>query len=248
MPASLMDDDGLGTPLVEAFSALEIHTLELALREVWDLLVADAKWLDRARNLFDESDFSSAIYRKFDELIGDQSKWKLHPILERLAETIEPFPVYQAHSTSHQRRRHGQPALDTIPDFFFRRHTRAGRSPMNDGLVIEAKIVDGGKHMGYYCGKGLARYVDGLYAWAMPQAIMLGYVRNTERTLPTALAQYFALDGKKKKYRLLSGPTPFPLSRSNCRMHESVHMRVKSNPTTGKPCGEIAVYHLWLKV
>lgn len=48
-----------------------------------------------------------------------------------------------------------------------------------DALFVECKPVDkthsaGGK----YCDDGLSRFVDGDYAWAMEEALMLGYARH----------------------------------------------------------------------
>lgn len=52
-----------------------------------------------------------------------------------------------------------------------------------DGLFVECKPVDR-KHpiFSCYCQKGLKRFVDGDYAWAMQDAMMVGYV-STPYTL-----------------------------------------------------------------
>lgn len=229
------------------FADLEIYAVECALREVWDLLIADAGWRENALHVFNENQFSQAIVLRINDLIEDADAWTKYPTLQKLSETFDPFPVYDAKSSSRQKSKDGQPVFDTIPDFYFRRPTQPGMSPMSSGLFIEAKVIDSGKTMGNYCGKGLMRFVDSKYAWDMPQGLMLGYVRHTKQTLPDALAEHLSRHGKPQEYHLESGPQPFAKSRFSTRMHHTLHRRPNRHPKTGKPSGNILVYHLWLK-
>ncbi|SEM10130.1 hypothetical protein SAMN05518845_11671 [Variovorax sp. YR750] len=245
--ANSMMDEGALEPRVTRFSSLEIYTIEQALREVWARLNSDPAWLAKATTVFVEDDFSQAIVQKINQLIGDVALWNGCPILHLLSETVDPFPSYNTKNTSHQKIQHGQSAFDTIPDFFFRRRTEPGRSPMSDGFFIEAKVIDPGKTMANYCGKGLKRYVDGLYAWDMSQAMMLGYVRKTTQTLPTALKNHLSGNGKKEEYQLQSGPTKTDLSQMEIWMHDTVHGRPNPHPETGAANCAITVFHLWLR-
>lgn len=67
---------------------------------------------------------------------------------------------------------------DKMPDIFFdlKRDHMSVLSDQ-DGLFVECKPVDR-KHpiFSCYCQKGLKRFVDGDYAWAMQDAMMVGYV------------------------------------------------------------------------
>lgn len=229
------------------FSKIEIYTVEKALREVWDLLLADREWQENAQHVFKERQFSQAIVLKFDDLIKDAKAWARHPILAKLGKTFDPCPVYDASTSSRRNKKDGLPEFDTIPDFYFRRPTRPGRSTMTSGLFMEAKVIDRDKTMGNYCGDGLMRFVDSRYAWDMPQGLMLGYVRDTEQELPGALAQHLARHGKIEQYQLRSGPDAFPPSRFTQRMHMTLHGRLKPHPITGNPSGDIMIYHLWLR-
>jgi hypothetical protein len=73
--------------------------------------------------------------------------------------------------------------LTKSPDLCFKlRNDEEEPSPVlseYDALFVECKPVDkthaaGGK----YCDDGLCRFVDGDYAWAMEEALMLGYARH----------------------------------------------------------------------
>lgn len=67
---------------------------------------------------------------------------------------------------------------DKMPDIFFdlKRETYPVLSDQ-DGLFVECKPIDS-KHpvSSCYCQMGLIRFVNGDYAWAMQDAMMVGYV------------------------------------------------------------------------
>src|SRR6185369_4391316 len=69
---------------------------------------------------------------------------------------------------------------DKMPDIFF--DLKREDMPIisdQDGLFVECKPVDS-KHPIYscYCRGGLIRFVNGDYAWAMQNALMVGYVNG----------------------------------------------------------------------
>ena len=67
---------------------------------------------------------------------------------------------------------------DKMPDIFFdlKRDQYAIRSDQ-DGLFVECKPIDGHHSIiSCYCKKGLTRFINGDYAWAMQDALMVGYV------------------------------------------------------------------------
>ena len=68
---------------------------------------------------------------------------------------------------------------DKMPDIFF--DLKRDQLPVlsdQDGLFVECKPVDR-KHpiLSCYCQKGLMRFVNGDYAWAMQDALMVGYAK-----------------------------------------------------------------------
>lgn len=67
---------------------------------------------------------------------------------------------------------------DKMPDIFF--DLKRESLPVynnQDGFFVECKPIDS-KHpvSSCYCQKGLIRFVNGDYAWAMQEALMVGYV------------------------------------------------------------------------
>jgi len=69
---------------------------------------------------------------------------------------------------------------DKMPDIFFNlKRDQLSILSNQDGLFVECKPVDQ-KHpiFSCYCKKGLIRFIDGDYAWAMQDALMVGYVKT----------------------------------------------------------------------
>ena len=131
---------------------------------------------------------------------------------------------------------------DKMPDMHFdlkREHLPILST--QDGLFVECKPVDR-KHplLSCYCRKGLIRFVVGDYAWAMQDALMIGYVaasysfKNLESTL------------KAKKNAVLVTIDHGEITEFS--IYRSVHERHFEWPENqGKAC-RIAVSHLWLPI
>lgn len=223
------------------FSDLEMLLVEKALRLVW---AESTKRFQCHRIEFgnaDEDDISSALVMVFDNIWSNDRH-----LLSELAKYFDPVPAFNSQVG----------ALDYLgqklkykPDITFRRnYTESGMSVLNSCLFVEAKLVDRTKTMGNYCGDGLMRFVEGKYAWAVPQAMMLGYVRSSDQHLPDTLAQHFNRHEKTAEYKLAEGPVAFALSRYSDRSYRTVHNRALRYPETNRPLGPITVVHLWLRV
>ena len=151
---------GIGLPV--------LLVVEHALCAAWDLLRTDpragfslltaeedAVTLELHEALFDRV-FNKGIVDGFDS---------------GLFTTVEREPKVRSYDYRHP---------DKMPDLLVR---LVGRPPgvrnTQDGLFIECKPVDS-KHAvrGHYCDKGLIRFVQGDYAWAMPNAMMVGYAKE----------------------------------------------------------------------
>lgn len=69
---------------------------------------------------------------------------------------------------------------DKMPDFVF--DLKREQHPIlndQDGLFVECKPVDSVHPiLSFYCNKGLIRFINGDYAWAMLDALMVGYVKG----------------------------------------------------------------------
>nr|WP_319397111.1 hypothetical protein [uncultured Desulfobacter sp.] len=131
---------------------------------------------------------------------------------------------------------------DKMPDIFF--DLKREHLPIlsdQDGLFVECKPVDK-KHtvLSCYCKKGLSRFVIGDYAWAMQDALMIGYV-----TPPYSLDHLSSvLDGPKNmEFNIVEHSEIVETD-----LYHSTHDR-KFNwlENRGKAC-RIKVNHLWLQI
>ena len=139
------------------------------------------------------------------------------------------------------------------PDLCFdlQREDRIDWDQLQDALFAECKPVDK-KHSldAHYCavGKdctGIERFVIGDYAWAMHEAMMIGYVRGAFRIHPdlaTSLAD-------SQRHELLGSPTiPVALFRARDGtepLHQTRHSRRFKWKQTGQLATSITLYHSW---
>lgn len=220
-------------------STVELLKFERAMRHGWQQMLKNPSWHRRDLNEGVENVISVALVMTLDRL------WDLQDVaLLELSEVLDPVPEYDCPRASVDYQ--GQ-LLDKRPDFIFRRKLVPGMSRWNSGLVAEAKLVTNDHQPGYYCGKGVKRFVDGSYAWAMTHAFMFGYVRRTSQVLPTALDSHLKRAGKPSEYNLLSGVEP-ALSRTAPRAHLTKHGRTWTYPGSTRAPGDIDVFHLWLEI
>lgn len=137
---------------------------------------------------------------------------------------------------------HDKKHPDKMPDIFF--DLKRDQLPIlgdQDGLFVECKPVDK-KHpiLSCYCKKGLFRFVIGDYAWAMQEALMIGYV-----THPYSFGYLSsALDEpKNKEFNIIDHSQIVGLN-----LYRSIHdRRFNWLENRGKAC-KIEVNHLWLKI
>ncbi|MDO8706490.1 MAG: hypothetical protein Q7J84_16240 [Sulfuricaulis sp.] len=223
------------------FADLEMLVVEKALRLVWLESPKRFHCHQIDFNEANENRISSALVNVFDDIWANDRH-----LLSDLAKLFNPVPIFNGqHGTVDYL---GRP-LEHKPDITFRRSfTDPGKSALNGSLFIEAKLVGQKNKMGKYCGAGLVRFIDGTYAWAMPQAVMLGYVQETSQKLPDSLTAYFERLGNSAQYRLKEGPVAFPPSRFANRSYLTVHDRTWKYPGTDRSPGPISVLHLWLPI
>ncbi|WP_072907888.1 hypothetical protein [Malonomonas rubra] len=132
---------------------------------------------------------------------------------------------------------------DKMPDIHFdlRRDQLAILSDQ-DGLFVECKPVDS-KHTAFscYCKKGLIRFVNGDYAWAMQNALMVGYVKKPYSFKHLASA----LDGNNESINLKTiRHSPVP----KLSIYSSNHRREFEWPGDSGSASQIEVLHLWLQI
>lgn len=146
------------------------------------------------------------------------------------------------------------------PDLIFKRasHLSCACDLRQDAWFCECKILDGGSSHGVsdYIRDGLMRFVEGDYAWAMPSAQMIGYVRHAagKGYAPIRkLREYFAkmelktentyavltgLLAEKAHGRSIDGALP---------VHATSHARSFTLHDKRVP-GPITLRHLWFQL
>lgn len=128
--------------------------------------------------------------------------------------------------------------LENRPDLSVHLTCRPSRLP----LIVECKLIDAGNGKGIdlYCKEGLARFIDGQYAWYAREAFMLAYVRDGA-IISSCLTAYLEKGQQNVPDPFLTENLPQSVSFSSHELARSRHgRRFPNNP------GPIAVWHLWL--
>ncbi len=129
---------------------------------------------------------------------------------------------------------------DKMPDIFFDlKRDQLAILSNQDGLFVECKPVDR-QHpiLSCYCKKGLVRFVNGDYAWAMQDALMVGYVKGHYSFIKLASV----LDCKKSAD--LKTTNHFVVDEYV--IYRSSHNREFEWPERRGHACPISVTHLWL--
>ena len=128
--------------------------------------------------------------------------------------------------------------LETRPDLSIHLTRRSSRL----SLIVECKLLDSKKQktIDLYCEEGLARFVEGRYAWYAHEAFMLAYVRDNS-TIAGCLTPHLAQKQKKSPDPFLTEQLPRTINHITNDLAISRHGRsFPDNP------GVIDVWHLWL--
>ena len=222
------------------FQDFEVELLEKMIRLIWGEAMASQSLHKVDFQTAKEEEISYALAATFDILLSVHSV-KFAPFLSAF-HLDAPEPKLQNFDRS---------SIGKKCDFSFRRAApQPGTSRLHNAFFVEAKLVTDDNPMSYYTSTGLKRFLDGDYAWAMSQAMLLGYRRLTSKELPKSLEDHFNRDSGKraKEFLLLSGPHMFVLSHAPDYMYWTQHNRDKLHPESDIPLGEIQVFHLWLNV
>lgn len=118
----------------------------------------------------------------------------------------------------------------------------------HDALFVECKPV-GRTHpiARAYCDEGTARFINGDYAWAMQEGMMLAYVRN-RFTIEANLKPAITASPQRDRLALISGVEPVQGSvatRLSERLHSTVHARGFQWPQQRGQAQPITIFHSW---
>lgn len=111
--------------------------------------------------------------------------------------------------------------------------------PSQDGIFIECKPVDAAHPLvSQYCRRGITRFVVGRYAWAMQEAMMIGYARE-DTDASALLHEAF---GKTTATHSVGEPERGAIQGSAVTRHR----RSFCYTQTGAGAPEITLRHVWL--
>ncbi len=121
---------------------------------------------------------------------------------------------------------------------------------VHDALFVECKPVDKTHAAGSrYCDEGLCRFVDGDYAWAMEEAMMLAYTR-ANRTLAKHLIPAMQERQRFEALKTVELPRPVLVTEAAHQpdteaLHISRHRRGFTWLDGKGPATDIWIYHSW---
>jgi hypothetical protein len=139
------------------------------------------------------------------------------------------------------------------PDLCFdlQRENRVDWDQLQDAIFAECKPVDNGHSLNaHYCavGKdctGIERFVIGDYAWAMHEAMMIGYVRDGFRVDPHLVRSL----ADALRHKSLGSPTkPYAIASGSAKsepLYQTCHDRLFIWKENGKRATPIVLYHSW---
>lgn len=118
-------------------------------------------------------------------------------------------------------------------------------NPMVDTVFIECKCLGEGLNLGPYFKKGMRRFIDGEYGWAVQQAIMVGYL-ETDQVLPDDLEKRLVRNGQDIGMNLVLDDkrrTVRPSGQGYLAFTR--HQRIWRHQNDDLP-GDIELLHVWL--
>jgi len=138
--------------------------------------------------------------------------------------------------------------LEKEPDmrFTLRDDTRRDTLDTEDGILVECKPVDRTHGPGtHYCKKGILRFVAGEYAWALREALMIGYIRGN-RSIAETLLPAMRRKFQKSTLSTIDEPSPVVDEEGSCEvLHSSRHRRDFEWQDDKGPATAITIFHSW---
>jgi hypothetical protein len=228
-------------PPHEELSPRLFWIVEAALRKAWEILTSDsapaAGW-----RIAKEDDLTLELFEVLKDIVWQR---KMIPGFNNTVfSTINREPKVRNYNREHP---------DKMPDLLIEfadipSNVRASQA----GIFIECKPVDIDHPVGtHYLGKGIARFVNGDYAWWMRDAIMLGYAAEGY-TIEKKLIPRLSPKSKAAKdaFTTAEDPVCCPQSISVSSSEKtwiSKHFRTFTYCETHRAAPEITLRHVWLR-
>ncbi len=139
-------------------------------------------------------------------------------------------------------------SLEKRPDLTFRLagHSPSGIERSHYGMFVECKLLDATHGIRAYADNGIMRFVRGEYAWAMPHAMMIGYVATGTHRAEN-LPRFLSKD--RARYQVEGDPAIEDLSVSPRQITvRSRHTRSWRYPHNNGEPGAVDILHCWLSL
>lgn len=203
-----------------------LYSLGLAIDTAWSNLTKANPNLSNEK----EEDITTKLQKELDRL---KEKEEISGFIDSKFETIERGAKTETENS-----------VEKAPDLTVRKKgtktTFDDVERLQDALFIECKkLVSKSADISYYINGGIFRFYNNEYAWAMPNAMMVGY-NFGKLGCPKDLIDFFKKNGLKPKYEPLN---PVNLSTIDSRKFKTVHVR--KIHTKGN-FGNIDILHFWL--
>jgi hypothetical protein len=210
-------------------SLIVLRTLECAIVAAWGILYANPPRPFDPSNA-KETDFTTHLHEILEDHLLDSNE-------------VDGFngDVFSGIKRPEVRNYDGE-KTSKRPDMVAFLADRPNVKRSQDGIFVECKPVDAAHSLVTdYCDGGIARFIVGDYAWAMTEALMVGY--NTVHDKPSvALVEPFAL--RERIVRASGKPRDCTVSTHEPPIAVTRHKR--SFRLRGRQAPAITLRHLWL--
>jgi hypothetical protein len=220
----------LGLPVILLVRLVLIHAFDLLRERNFPLATALEDEITAALKSIIENDF-----RQTGKLAGF-SKRTYDPVIRQ-----------------GQVANYNQTKLTKTPDLCFKlRNDEEENRPVlseHEALFVECKPVDGTHSVGgKYCDDGLCRFVDGEYAWAMEEGMMIAYSRK--RTIAEHLIPAMQNAKRHEQLKVVDLPTMVATTSATAQefceaLHVSRHKRGFPWVANKGYATNILIYHSW---
>jgi hypothetical protein len=178
-----------------------------------------------------ENAVNSLMVARLNHLIQDD------PLAKQLVRAISRGSEVTSYDAQH---------IEKRPDIQISLTSRVHLFP----LIVECKLLDEPqrKTTKLYCQNGLARFINGEYAWTDSEAIMLAYVRDGS-FIATQLHPFLTKANTTfpHQYQVVSFPEKCPFLPDVARSKHGRPFKYLHDGQAGEFPGEILVWHLWVR-
>lgn len=226
----------------ESIPTLWVASIEFALRKAWKELIDHQLKYKVDVHAADEHKISEPLVTALNFLL--RNKAADDPFLT-VVKYFERAYV-GAGFRNYKNEEIQQPDIVLMP----RIAPHAGIEAQYFAIFIEAKVISNHAHQSIseYFRDGVDRFIDGRYAWAMPQGLMLAYLRNVDLDASNIIKTYLEPNKRRQRFGVeddsvrVYPPNPYP------KVHQTQHSRIWNYPDGGGSPGSIRIRHLWLNI